>query len=77
MEPGLARNATGPEEFEVTYEQLLAEAQRPCGCLLVLMEISCSAGIGLLNNGSMQAVSEARARCEKIFPCRRFSYRKD
>ncbi len=38
MEPGLARDAAGPEEFELTYEQLLAQARQGGTRQLVLME---------------------------------------
>jgi acyl-CoA thioesterase-1 len=38
MEPDLAENAASPDEYEVTYEQLLAQARQQCECRLVLME---------------------------------------
>jgi len=38
MEPDLAENAAGPDKYEVTYEQLLAQAKEQCQCRLVLME---------------------------------------
>ena len=38
MEPHLAQNAATLHEYEVTYEQLVAEAQERCKCQLVLME---------------------------------------
>ncbi len=38
MEPDLAPNAAGPDKYEVTYDQLLAQAREQCGCRLVLME---------------------------------------
>ncbi len=38
MEPDLAPNAAGPDKYEVTYDQLLAQAKERCGCRLVLME---------------------------------------
>ncbi len=38
MEPDVAERAASPAEFEVTYEQLLAQAKGQCRCQLVLME---------------------------------------
>lgn len=38
MEPDLAPDAAGPNQYEVTYDQLLAQAKERCGCWLVLME---------------------------------------
>jgi acyl-CoA thioesterase-1 len=38
MEPDLAPNAAGPDKYEVTYDQLLAQAKERCRCRLVLME---------------------------------------
>jgi lysophospholipase L1-like esterase len=38
MEPDLAQDATGPEEFELTYEQLLAQARQGGTRQLVLLE---------------------------------------
>ena len=38
MEPDLAPNAAGPDKYEVTYDQLLAQAKEQCRCRLVLME---------------------------------------
>ncbi|MCU0913078.1 MAG: SGNH/GDSL hydrolase family protein [Planctomycetes bacterium] len=38
MEPDLASNAADPEEYGLTYEQLLAWAREQCRCRLVLME---------------------------------------
>ncbi len=38
MEPDMAERAASPAEFEITYEQLLAQAERQCRCQLVLME---------------------------------------
>jgi lysophospholipase L1-like esterase len=38
MEPDTAQRAAGPAEFELTYEQLLAQAKDRCGCQLILME---------------------------------------
>lgn len=38
MTPELARTASGPDEYELTYEQLLGQALRRSGCRLVLME---------------------------------------
>jgi lysophospholipase L1-like esterase len=37
-EPDLTRNAARPDNYEVTYEQLLAQAREQCKCRLVLME---------------------------------------
>ena len=38
MEADLAPNAAGPDKYEVTYDQLLAQAKEQCRCRLVLME---------------------------------------
>lgn len=38
MEPGSARTASTPEQYELTYGQLLAQARERCDCRLVLME---------------------------------------
>ncbi len=38
MEPDRAQHAANPAEFEITYEQLLAQAKGHCQCQLVLME---------------------------------------
>ncbi len=38
MEPDMAERAADPVAFEITYEQLLAQAKRECRCQLVLME---------------------------------------
>jgi len=38
MEPDVAEGAASPAEFEITYEQLLAQAKERCGCQLILME---------------------------------------
>ncbi len=38
MQPDLAETAARPDEYELTYDQLLARAKRQCGCRLVLME---------------------------------------
>lgn len=38
MEPDMAERAASPAEFEVTYEQLLAQAKERCGCQLILLE---------------------------------------
>ena len=38
MEPDLAQTAATPDEYELTYDQLLAQARQQCGCQLVLME---------------------------------------
>jgi lysophospholipase L1-like esterase len=38
MEPDLAQNAASPDEYELTCEQLLAQAKKQCKCQLVLME---------------------------------------
>jgi acyl-CoA thioesterase-1 len=38
MEPDAAERAASPAEFEITYGQLLAQAQEQCRCQLVLME---------------------------------------
>jgi len=38
MEPDLSRNAVDPGQYELTYAQLLAQAQEQSGCRLVLME---------------------------------------
>jgi lysophospholipase L1-like esterase len=38
MEPDMAERAASPTEFEITYEQLLAQAKERCGCQLILME---------------------------------------
>jgi lysophospholipase L1-like esterase len=38
MEPDTAERAASPAEFEITYEQLLAQAKQQCPCQLVLME---------------------------------------
>jgi lysophospholipase L1-like esterase len=38
MEPDMAERVARPAEFEITYEQLLAQAQEQCRCRLVLME---------------------------------------
>jgi acyl-CoA thioesterase-1 len=37
-EPDMADRAANPAEFEVTYEQLLAQVKEQCGCQLILME---------------------------------------
>jgi lysophospholipase L1-like esterase len=38
MEPDMAERAASPTDFELTYDQLLAQAKRECRCRLVLME---------------------------------------
>jgi len=38
MEPAMAERAATPAEFELTYDQLLAQAKERSGCQLVLME---------------------------------------
>jgi len=38
MEPDMAERAASPADFEITYEQLLAQAREQCRCQLVLME---------------------------------------
>jgi lysophospholipase L1-like esterase len=38
VEPDFAEGAAGPDEFEITYGQLLAQAWKQCPCQLVLME---------------------------------------
>ncbi len=38
MEPDMAERTASPAEFEITYEQLLAQAKGRCRCQLVLME---------------------------------------
>jgi lysophospholipase L1-like esterase len=38
MEPDSAESAASPEEFEVTYDRLIAQAKDRCPCQLVLME---------------------------------------
>jgi acyl-CoA thioesterase-1 len=38
MEPALTSSAAGPDEYELTYEWLLAQAKEQCHCRLVLME---------------------------------------
>ena len=38
MEAEVAERAASPADFDITYEQLLAQAQEQCGCQLVLME---------------------------------------
>ncbi len=38
MEPDMAERASSPADFEVTYEQLLAQAKERCRCRLVVME---------------------------------------
>jgi lysophospholipase L1-like esterase len=38
MEPDMAESAASPAEFEVTYDQLLAQAEGQCRCRLILME---------------------------------------
>jgi lysophospholipase L1-like esterase len=38
MEPASARTASTADRYELTYDQLLAEARERCGCRLVLME---------------------------------------
>jgi lysophospholipase L1-like esterase len=38
MESDLARDAVSPDEYEVTYGQLLAQAKEQCECQIVLME---------------------------------------
>lgn len=38
MQPDLAETAARPDEYELTYDQLLARAKEQCNCRLVLME---------------------------------------
>ena len=38
MEPGCAQTASTPEQYELTYSQLLDQARERCNCRLVLME---------------------------------------
>ncbi|MCL5282384.1 MAG: SGNH/GDSL hydrolase family protein [Planctomycetes bacterium] len=38
MEPDMAERAASPAGFEITYEQLLAQAKERCQCQFVLME---------------------------------------
>jgi len=38
MEPGSARTASTPGQYELTFDQLLAQAKESCDCRLVLME---------------------------------------
>ena len=38
MQPDLAEAAARPDEYELTYDQLLARAKQQCNCRLVLME---------------------------------------
>jgi lysophospholipase L1-like esterase len=38
MEPDSARTASSPDEYELTYRQLLDEAKERCNCRFVLME---------------------------------------
>ena len=38
MEPDSARTASTPNQFELTYRQLLAQAREQCDCRFVLME---------------------------------------
>ncbi len=37
-EPDMAERAASPVDFEITYDQLLAQAEEKCRCQLVLME---------------------------------------
>jgi lysophospholipase L1-like esterase len=38
MNPGSAQTASTPDQYEITFDQLLARAREACDCRLVLME---------------------------------------